>query len=134
MERLRDRLETVTKALESLGKVIEELKKNPEHEITRDAQIKRFEYSFDTFWKYIREILKHRHGITENSPKSVFRAAHKVGLLAAEETEQCLDMVDTRNETTHTYDEETAIACSNRIPGYFVLMNTAVIRTRQEIQ
>ncbi len=46
------------------------------------------------------------HGIICNSPKSCFREGLSVELFDAKITEVFLNMVNDRNDTTHTYDEE----------------------------
>ena len=76
--------------------------------IIRDATIQRFEYTFEACWKFVKEYLKEKEGIICNSPKSCFRELFSLGFLSEEETVNCLDMTDKRNETSHTYKEELA--------------------------
>lgn len=102
MEKLRLRSETAIKALKTLEEIVDE----PYSTIVRDASIKRFEYSFDIFWKLIKDYLRAQEGIECASPKSCFREAFKVGILSEEETVKVLEMTDDRNLSIHTYDEE----------------------------
>lgn len=91
--------------------------------IVRDATIQRFEYSFEIFWKFLKEHLRVKEGIICNSPKSCFREAFNVKLLTEEETVTALEMTDDRNLTAHTYHEEVAEEIYRKIKGYYELMD-----------
>ncbi len=114
MERLQLKYESAIKALKTLEDVLNE----PYSEIVRDAAIQRFEYTFEAFWKYIREYLKEREGVVANSPKSCFKECFSTGLIDEDETVAFLEMTDKRNETTHTYNEELANKIFSYLPDY----------------
>lgn len=119
MEKLKLRHETTIKALKTLKEIVEE----PYSTIVRDAAIKRFEYSFDIFWKLIKDYLRVQEGVECASPKSCFREAFKVGILSEEETVKVLEMTDNRNLSTHTYDEEAVEEIYQQIKDYWKLMD-----------
>ena len=119
MEKLKIIAEETGRALATLKEITEE----PYSVIIRDASIQRFEYSFEIFWKLLKEYLKDREGIICASPKSCFREAFKVELLTEEETIKALEMTDDRNLTAHTYHEEVAMEIYQKIKGYYELMN-----------
>ena len=119
MEKLKLRSETAIKALKTLEEIVDE----PYSTIVRDASIKRFEYSFDIFWKLIKDYLRVQEGIECASPKSCFREAFKVGILSEEETAKVLEMADDRNLSTHTYDEEAIEEIYQQVRDYWKLMD-----------
>jgi nucleotidyltransferase substrate binding protein (TIGR01987 family) len=119
LEKLKFRSETAIKALKTLGEIVGE----PYSTIVRDASIKRFEYSFDIFWKLIKDYLRVQEGIECSSPKSCFREAFKVGILSEEETVKILEMTDDRNLSTHTYDEEAIEEIYQQVRDYWKLMD-----------
>ena len=119
MEKLKLRSETAIKALKTLEEIVDE----PYSTIVRDASIKRFEYSFDIFWKLIKDYLRVQEGIECASPKSCFREAFKVGILSEEETVKVLEMTDDRNLSTHTYDEESIEEIYQQVRNYWKLMD-----------
>ena len=119
MEKLKLRSETAIKALKTLEEIVDE----PYSTIVRDASIKRFEYSFDIFWKLIKDYLRVQEGIECASPKSCFREAFKVGILSEEETVKVLEMTDDRNLSTHTYDEEAIEEIYQQVRDYWKLMD-----------
>jgi nucleotidyltransferase substrate binding protein (TIGR01987 family) len=118
MERVKRRVEEAEKALRTLREISHE----SYSVIVRDAAIQRFEYTFETFWKLLREYLREAEGIRCNSPKSCFREALSTGLINGEQTMTCLEMTDDRNLTSHTYIEEVAEQIYRRIEGYCKVM------------
>lgn len=130
MEKLKLRAEAATKALKTLEEIIE----LPYSTIIRDASIKRFEYSFDIFWKFIKDYLRVREGIECASPKSCFREAFKAGILSEEETVKTLEMTDDRNLSTHTYDEEAVEEIYHQIKDYWYLMDKVCRRVVERVE
>lgn len=108
-------------ALESLGTLKDILKENFSV-IIRDASIQRFEYTFEAFWKFIKEYLKEKEGIITNSPKSCFRELFSLGFISEDETVKLQEMTDKRNDTSHTYKEKVAQNIYNKIAEYALLM------------
>lgn len=90
------------------AKTLADILKEPYSIINRDATIQRFEYTFEALWKFLKEYLKEKEGVIENTPKSVFRAVFAAGFLSEEETVKFLVMTDRRNDTSHTYKEAVA--------------------------
>jgi len=129
MEKLKLRAETATKALKTLKEILEE----PYSTIIRDASIKRFEYSFDIFWKFVKDYLRVKEGIECASPKSCFREAFKVGILSEEETVKALEMTDDRNLSTHTYDEEAVEGIYQQVGNYWKLMDEVFRRVVEKV-
>ena len=81
----------------------------------RDSAIKRFEFTTELAWKCIQKFLREEEIICR-SPKECFKEAFKFGLI--EDDPQWIAMLEDRNLTVHTYDEETAEDVYNRLPGY----------------
>jgi len=102
-----EKFETMRKdadnAVASLREVLDVSEKN---DIIRDSAIKRFEYSFDIIWKFLKTYLEIQHAVIVNSPKSCFREAYRVGVI--EYDQFWLDLCDDRNRTAHTYNQKTA--------------------------
>lgn len=90
--------------------------------IKRDAIVKRFEYSFELCWKTIKEFLSTNFGSSIMYPKEAFRGLVKLEMISPEETEILIIMVDDRNFTAHTYDEEFINGLVKRLPRYYEVM------------
>ncbi|WP_079529597.1 HI0074 family nucleotidyltransferase substrate-binding subunit [Halobacillus hunanensis] len=131
MERLRRRLESAEKALSSLEKlvVLEKLT-----EVERDAAIQRFESSFEACWKAGRQYLYDIEGLDIGSPKSVIRSSREVNLFSDEETVTALNMVNDRNLTVHTYNEEVAVKIQGNLNKYYHLLQVWIERMVKRIE
>ena len=119
MERLKLKLKDAQKALTSLNEILKE----PYSIIIRDATIKRFEYTFEAFWKFLKEYLKTIKGVIVTFPKDCFREIFSAGFCNEDEASELLKMTDSRNETTHTYKEEIANKIYSEVKGYAELID-----------
>jgi nucleotidyltransferase substrate binding protein (TIGR01987 family) len=131
MEQLNLKYDQSKKAIQSIKKLLEKIdelkEKNTIMElVTQEALIKRFEYSVDTLWKYLKLYLQIKHGIEQKSPKTVFKEALRIELISEEQAKQALEMVDDRNLTSHTYNEELAQEIVEAIPKHYKLMNEII--------
>lgn len=135
-QQLVERYENALKALRSFEESIalmqkydDAWKKNPTYEVEleykahRDSVIKRFEFSLDSLWKYLKFFLEARLGVVHNSPKPVIRECFKNKFINEQEALQALEMINARNMTSHIYREEIAEQIWSDIPQYYILMN-----------
>ncbi|MCK4499540.1 HI0074 family nucleotidyltransferase substrate-binding subunit [Candidatus Babeliales bacterium] len=129
-ENLGNALKRLEKAIESFNRVREEgAEKNSLIEIeeletmSRDSLIKRFEFCLELFWKYIKKYLVYLKKPSEfNAPRSVIKTACKVEIILEQDAEKILEMIDSRNITSHIYKEEMAEIISSNIPEYYKIM------------
>ena len=124
MDRLEQRYSLLQKALDSLESSIEKLDDVGPSDFyfkeLRDSTIQRFEYSVDTFWKYLKEMIGQKHGIeTQASPKAVFKQAFDLKEISKKEHDNLKNMIEDRNLTSHADNEELADKISQAIPNYF---------------
>ena len=81
----------------------------PEDEFVRDSIIKRFELSFETARKAIRQWLVDQQEISFSATKKeVMEAAFRTGLLG--DPDVWNDLAAKRNDTSHEYDAGEALA------------------------
>ena len=121
LDRLEEAIIDIEKS-EELAKPVESIDTERMYRSMRDSLTKRFEFTFELFWKYLKLRLKEIGLPDAIGPRSVIRAAGKANLLSEADTELCLEMYDTRNETSHIYKEEMAEIISSKIPGHYKLM------------
>lgn len=90
----------------------------------RDSVIKRFEFTIDMFWKYLKAYLKEKHNIAPElpSPRSIVREAGNMELISMQEVTLFLRGLDMRNLSSHIYHEDDAQEIANKIPEYYQLM------------
>jgi len=116
---LDKKIASFAEALKTLNDIIQH---GIQSTIERDALIHRFEYTFEMFWKSAKIYLWKTHGLDYRSPKKVIRGLFQVDLLSENEISQALEMVDDRNLSVHTYNENFADEMSDKIPGYYNIM------------
>src|SRR3990170_7574748 len=118
----------LNKALETFS--LEEKDLDPTHTtMYYDSIIKRFELVYETFWKYLKEYIYEKHGIEAISPRTVFQECLLRKISSTEETKILTSMVESRNLTTHLYNESMAQTTAGRIPIYFGLVEKILKRT-----
>ena len=98
----------LTISFEKLGKALNALevmvnKPLQEDRSNIDACIQRFEFVIELYWRLLKRILEAR-GREVFYPKDVLQEAY-AGHLIDDET-LWLQMLNDRNQTSHTYDEE----------------------------
>ena len=77
----------------------------PKNDLTRDATIQRFEFTFELAWKTLKRVLKVQ-GILVNNPRDTFRSAAQNALIP--DPTLWFEFLDYRNQTTHIYNEKIA--------------------------
>ena len=143
MERINEKIADYLKALNTLEviskkffeyKSIYSARQTIENEenfvMARDAIIQRFEYCTDATWKVIKvylEEVEEAH-IELNFPAGIIRSAVTGRFLSEFEGEELIEMVKSRNKTSHLYHEAMADDVANKIPGYYVLMKKIIDR------
>lgn len=108
----------LTGFIKALGR-LEEALAEPPSPLVRDACIQRFEFSFELGWKAIKESLK-QQGLECQSPKSCLREAFRQGWIDDENAG--IVLLDDRNLTSHTYDEELAEVIYKRLQQHLSFM------------
>jgi nucleotidyltransferase substrate binding protein (TIGR01987 family) len=129
MERLKEQLALADKALQSL-EVLAFRSVGEISDIERDAAIQRFEYTQEAVWRAAQRYLLVVEGLEANSPKGVIRAAATTLMLEEEEARLAFQMIDDRNLTVHTYNEELANAIFSRLGAYAQLLRAWLARLR----
>ena len=89
----------------------------PENEFIRDSAIKRFEFCFELAWKSI-QVACRRLGLECNSPRKAFSLA--CGQNWIDEEAVWIEILEARNLTSHTYNEELAEKIYQKLSSFVV--------------
>lgn len=116
---MSNELEYALKKLKSASSRLTESVEKAEDELDRDGVIKRFEFTFELFWKTIKALLVYE-GFECTGPRSCIKEGARRGFLT--DGEIILDMLEDRNKTTHIYDETTAEDIFKNIKEKYVLL------------
>ena len=103
-DRFGQRLAQFRDALAALKLALEQ----PEDEFMRDSIIKRFELSFETARKAMRQWLVDQEEVTyESTKKAVMEAAFKTALV--NDADLWAEIAAARNDSSHEYDKTKAL-------------------------
>lgn len=106
-KKIKDLEKSVNRLKEAYEKTAEH-RGDEEYQFFRDSAIQRFEFTVEILWKSLKSFLYAVEGINCKSPKGCIREFFSSGYITPEETTNLLEMIDSRNKTSHTYHEEIA--------------------------
>ena len=136
MEKLIKRHAMALQTLATLKSVLDKLEKGnvPEEYLLelRDSAIQRFEYSIDTFWKFLKIYLQDhlKMPVESAAPRAIIKDALGANLLSIEEFDTLMDGITNRNETSHAYNESVAQEVMDELPQLYELMHRIVTRIK----
>lgn len=132
MDDMRRKLDTAHQALTRLKEVLA----RPTDDIVRDSAILRFTLATETAWKAARSVIADQMGaerLNSASPKAMIRKSQIAGFPTEEQTELALAMMNDRNLTVHTYDQEKAEELFSRLPAHAALIESWISAMRSAI-
>ncbi len=100
------RFDNYTKAFQQLKNAVELAKERELSDLEKQGLIQAFEYTHELAWKTMKDFLHEKRNKEIYGSKDVTPEAFKYGLI--EKGEIWMDMIQSRNNTSHTYNEETA--------------------------
>lgn len=117
IEQVKAKFEDFERALNKLQIALE--KNIEDDELYLDGLIQRFEFCFELSWKLMQIFLSYE-GILVNSPRSAIRKSFENEIIF--DVEGWLDMLESRNLSTHTYDEITAKEIYKNIADKYIFL------------
>ena len=118
---MEDKIKQLEKAIENLKIIITAYDNETEGIVKdgmRDSIIQRFEFCTELSWKLMKRYFDENKLNEVFSPRSIVKEAYKQRLI--EDGEIWLDILDDRNLTSHTYDENTANRIRDNIINNYV--------------
>lgn len=112
--RWMQRYENFSKALGQLRKFID---KGDLNELEEQGLIQAFEYTFELSWNTIKDYFEAQGETDILGSRDAFRMAFKRGLI--EDGEVWMNMIKSRTQTTHTYNEDTAKKIASDITNIY---------------
>ncbi len=120
--RWKQRFTNLKKAFSQLQKFIDKLDLN---ELEKQGLIQAFEYTYELSWNTIKDYYEYQGETGIQGSRDAFRLAIRRELV--DEGELWMDMIQSRQKTSHTYNEETANEIAERIfTDYFNLFSQLV--------
>lgn len=95
------------KALSQLEEAVQLAEQRPLSKLEEQGLIQAFEFTHELAWNTLKDFLESRGVQKLYGSKDVTREAFKTGLI--ENGETWMEMINSRNLTSHIYDEATAV-------------------------
>lgn len=94
--------------------------------------IQLFEMSFELAWNMVKDYLEDQGFVEIKSPRSALKKAFEMNIL--ENGHDWMDLLQDRNLTAHTYDEQKATDMEQLISNkYFPLLKALLLSFRQKL-
>lgn len=116
--RWKQRFQNYCRALDQLTRFMDRVELN---ELEEQGLIQSFEYNHELAWKTLKDFLELRGVVDLFGSKDTSKEAFKAGLLgdAEQDGQVWMDMIESRNQTSHTYNEDTAREIIDAITDHY---------------
>ncbi len=104
--RWQQRFSNYQKALQQLGDAVALSQSRELSDLEKQGMIQAFEYTHELAWTTLKDFLEYKGQTGIYGSKDASRKAFKLSIL--EDGEGWMDMIQSRNKTSHTYNRETA--------------------------
>ncbi|WP_319576711.1 nucleotidyltransferase substrate binding protein [uncultured Desulfobacter sp.] len=108
--RWKQRFSNFNKALNQLQKFID---KGELSELEAQGLVKAFEYTYELAWNTIKDFLEFSGQSDIYGSRDAIRKGFQLGLIT--DGDGWMDMLKSRNQTSHTYNEDTARQINNAV-------------------
>jgi nucleotidyltransferase substrate binding protein (TIGR01987 family) len=121
------RFHNFSKALNQLAEAVELAGQRKLSKLEEQGMIKAFEFTHELAWNTLKDFLESRGAQNIYGSKDATREAFKAGLI--ENGETWMDMIRSRNLTTHTYNESTVLEIVEAVTDdYFEAFNALQVK------
>lgn len=104
--RWEQRLDSYHKALARLADIVGASKKRALNEFERDGLVQRFEFTHELSWKLMKAYAEYQGFDGIGGSRDATRKAFEMSLIS--DGQSWMDMIKSRNETSHNYDGSMA--------------------------
>ena len=102
--RWKQRFSNFKKALARMTAAVEQGEQAPLSFLEEQGLVKGFEFTYELAWKVIKDFYEYQGDSGIMGSRDAFRLAFRRELI--EDGDVWMEMIKSRNETSHTYDEE----------------------------
>ncbi len=126
------RFSNFNKAMVRLKDAVNQAKERKLTRLEEQGLIKAFEFTHELAWNVMKDYFEYQ-GITGiTGSRDAIREAFNTGLI--EDGQSWMDTIKSRNETSHTYNEETAEEISDNITNRYFELFTIFQKQMEKIR
>jgi nucleotidyltransferase substrate binding protein (TIGR01987 family) len=111
--RWQQRFSNFRRALAKLEKAVELVAERQLSELEMQGLIQSFEYTYELSWNVLKDYLQYQGNQELTGARDTFTEAFRVRLIS--NGKEWLRMLHSRTQTSHTYDEQTAILVAEAV-------------------
>lgn len=115
--RWKQRLANYRKALAQLESAVDLARSRPLSQLEKAGLVQSFEMVFELAWNVMKDYLAWQGAADITGSRDAIRQAFKVGLVA--DGERWMEMIQSRNQTAHTYNEAVADQIMQRVSEHY---------------
>ena len=115
--RWQQRLLNYTRAFAQLTRAVQLAKSRPLSELEKQGLIQAFEFVFELAWNLMKDYFLYQGNPAITGSRDAIRTAFKQGLIA--DGEGWMEMIKSRNQTAHTYNESVANEITGKIMAQY---------------
>lgn len=124
------RFSNFNKAFLQLEKAVELSYERELSDLEEQGLIQSFEYTHELAWKTLKDFIQGKGNTKIYGSKDATREAFQLELIT--DGEGWMEMIKSRNETSHTYNDDTAEAIASNIKEkYFVLFKDFQVKMEE---
>ena len=128
--RWQQRFSNFRRALAQLAEAVDLSQVRELSRLERQGVIQAFEFTHELAWNVLKDYLQDQGNPDIKGSKDATRAAFKVQLIA--DGEAWMAMIQSRNISSHTYDERTADLLVNAVMGSYYAQFVALQTTMEK--
>jgi len=125
--RWQQRLANYSKALEQLGNAIATSQQRPLSELEKQGLIQAFEFTHELAWNVMKDYFAWQGNPAITGSRDAAREAFQKGLVG--DGEGWMEMIKSRNQTSHTYQQKIADEIAGKIIEQYFPLFQAFLRT-----
>lgn len=119
LSRWEQRLESYHKALSRLAEIVNASKLRALNDFERDGLVQRFEFTHELSWKLMKAYAEYQGYDGIGGSRDATRKAFEMNLIP--DGQIWMDMIKSRNDISHNYDDEIATDVVDNILNVFYL-------------
>jgi nucleotidyltransferase substrate binding protein (TIGR01987 family) len=130
--RWQQRLANYTKALEQLANAVATRQQRPLSELEKQGLIQAFEFTHELAWNVMKDYFAYQGNPAITGSRDAAREAFQKGLV--EDGEGWMEMIKSRNLTSHTYQQKIADEITGMIVGRYFPLFQAFLRKMDSLK
>ena len=130
--RWKQRLANYRRAFKQLSAAVDLAETRPLSELERQGLIQVFEFTHELAWNVMKDYFAYQGNTAITGSRDAAREAFNKGLV--EDGEGWMEMIQSRNQTAHTYNERVAAEIATRITSRYRRLFRQLLERMEELE